>query len=73
MAYYIFSITSDKKLTFLDEIVNYREARTATRSLRTDQPADTSDVIKMTFAKSQKEAEKLLTMEREPRPIGEEF
>jgi len=65
MPYFIFSISPDKQLKCLEQHDKYRPAREQTRNLRATQNADDNDNIRMIFASSESEAERLLLTPRE--------
>lgn len=50
----------------------YREARTAVREMRRALGRDDPVTVRMVFAPSEAQAERLLTERREPRPLGED-
>jgi hypothetical protein len=70
MPYFIYKITEPKKLEYVGENTAYKEARNQVRELRAQ--ANGEYEAKMIFAKSQVEAERLLTEEREAPPIGDD-
>ena len=65
MPYFIYRISPDKQLDCLEQHAKYRAAREQARQLRADQSADDPDTIKLIFAESQGEAERLLLTPRE--------
>ncbi len=72
MPYYVYRITPPKKLDHLETMQKYQEAKKLVRELRTELGPDSVNNVRMIFAKSQGEAEKLLSMPREERVIGED-
>ena len=72
MPYFVYTIFPDKKLELLDEFSKYRDARDDVRARRKELPADADYTVRLVHAKHQSEAERLLTTEREARPMGEE-
>ncbi|MDH3638193.1 MAG: hypothetical protein OES09_06980 [Gammaproteobacteria bacterium] len=68
MPYFLYRVSPDRSLTYLDSFDQYREARSAARSLRKSQAAVDDDMIKMVFAEQATEAETLLTRPRERIP-----
>ena len=72
MPYFVYRITPPRTLTYLDTKDNYREAKQLVRELRGQQPAEQLETIRMIFAKTQGEAEKLLSQPRDERVIGED-
>jgi len=73
MPYYVFRLSADKKnLTLLDAYAKFAEAKDACRTLRKSQGPNDTDLIRMAFAASEKEAKRLLTEPRkESSPIEE--
>ena len=72
MPYYIYRIIPPRKLHLIDNKNNFKEAKKLVRSWR-EQMQDGDDYsVRMIFAKSPQEAEKLLSMPREERVIGED-
>ncbi len=72
MPYFVYTIFPNKKLELLDEFSTYREARDDVRARRKELPADVDYTVRLVHAKHPSEAERLLTAEREPRPMGED-
>ena len=68
MPYYIYRVSPQRFLKYLEEYPEYREAREHARSLRAQQDDEEPDIIKIIFAKDQAEAEALLKAKRERRP-----
>ena len=70
--YFVYRIHSPQRLELVDSFEVYREAKHTVRRLR-DEAIDPQDpTIRMMFANSPAEAERLLIEKREPRPLGEE-
>ena len=72
MPYYIYRIVSPKSLEPIDTKDNYKDAKQIVRTLREENKLDDSYSVRMIFAKSSAEAEKLLTLPREEGVIGED-
>ncbi len=72
MPYYIYKVFPDKKLEVLNSYANYKEARTEARALRAKLTAEDTYLVKIIFARNPDEAERLLTEEREPIPMGDD-
>ena len=72
MAYYIFKIFPTKRLEYVDEFEAYREAKSVTRSMRKVLTSGDDCTIRMIFAPSKEQAERLLKEVREARPLGED-
>lgn len=71
MPYFIYRVSGPKALEFLNQFEDYQQARKAARNLRAELARDGLVHIRMMFAKSQAEAEKLLSTPREERYIDE--
>ena len=72
MPYFVYKIAPRMNLTYMDTKDKYKDARALVRSLRQDQPPEPGVEYRMAFAKSQGEAEKLLSTPRDERVIGED-
>lgn len=72
MPYFIYKIEEPMRLTHLGTEDKYKEARARIRHLRQDDPTAAGDEYRMMFAKSQTEAERLLSTPRDDRVIGED-
>jgi hypothetical protein len=72
MPYFIYNVYPDKKLELIESFGKYRDARDQARELRAKIAEGDTYTVKLIHAKHEKEAERLLTTEREARPIGEE-
>jgi len=72
MPYFVYTIFPNKKLELLDQFSTYREARDDVRTRRKQLADDVDYTVRLVHAKHETEAERLLTTEREPRPMGEE-
>ena len=72
MPYFLYKIFPNKKLELIENFGNYREAKDKARQLRTEMGDDDSYIVKMIHAKHTDEAERLLSQERKPRPLGED-
>lgn len=68
MPYFIYRISPERKLDFVDSFDSYRDAKQAATALRVAQQPDDVDRVKMVFAKDSPEAEQLLRTERERQP-----
>ncbi len=73
MPYYVFRISADKKnLMLLETCAKFAEAKNACRDLRKQQGPQDTDLIRMAFANSEKDAKRLLTDPRkESTPLEE--
>ncbi len=71
MPYFLYKLYSDKKLEPIASYPKFAEAKQHVRDLRQQLSGNETYAVKMIFAKSDAEAEKLLTTEREYRPEGE--
>ena len=72
MPYFIYKIEEPMRLTYLGTEDKYKEARAQIRQLRQEGPITTGSEYRMMFAKSQTEAERLLSTPRDNRVIGED-
>ena len=78
MPYFVYYVTinpatNTKTLEYIDTKDNYREARTLARETRARMDhGNPNRECRMIFAKTQVEAEKLLSTPREERVIGED-
>ncbi len=77
MPYFIYKITQvptpmTRKIELVDSFVDYKEARSVARSMRTQLAAGDSSTIKIIFAGNQLEAEERLTETREA-PVLKEW
>jgi hypothetical protein len=59
-------------MEYLDVKTGYQDAKVLVRKLRSEQSADDDATIRMVFAKTSAEAEKLLSAPRDERVIGED-
>lgn len=73
MPYFVFQISADKKLTPLKVFEKFKEAKELCRELRHAQAADAKESIRMTFAKDEQEARRLLANRRAPASPLEEW
>lgn len=71
MPYYIYRVSGPKKLEYLDVEEKYREAKSRLSDLRAAQAADDEAIVRMVFAKTAGEAEKLLSIPKDDRVIGD--
>ncbi len=74
MPYFVFEITVDptndaRKARFMDVYEKYRDAKQRVKAEREANPPTDTRQVRLVFAKSQVEAEKLLTTPREGQPI----
>lgn len=72
MPYYIYRITPPKKLHLIDKKSDFKDAKKLVRSWREQKQNEDDAIFRMIFAKSPQEAEKLLSMPREERVVGED-
>ena len=72
MPYFVYHIHSPQRLELVDSFEEYRRAKQAVRQLREQTRDPAIPLIRMMFAGTPAEAERLLTEKREPRPLGEE-
>lgn len=72
MAYYVYKIHPSRRLEYVDEFENYRDAKTLARNMRKEIGPESDFTVRMVFAPSQEHAERLLKEVREARPLGED-
>ena len=70
--YFVYCIHSPQQLELVDSFEEYRRAKQSVRELREQALDPENPAIRMMFAASSAEAERLLSEKREPRPLGEE-
>jgi hypothetical protein len=73
MPYFVFRISEDRQLTLLKVFEKFKEAKDLCRQLRQAQAADDKDLVRMTFAKDEQEARRLLSDRRAPSSPLEEW
>ena len=72
MPYFVYRISPERKLTLLDTLDQFKEAKDFARSLRAQQPPGVNDVFRMIFAEPPKKAQLLLTDVRSTRTDGDD-
>ncbi len=72
MPYFVYKITPSLALTHIETQERYQDARANVRTLRAERPEGDDADYRMIFAKSQLEAERLLSRPRDNRVIGED-
>lgn len=72
MPYFIYKITPPRQLEYLDTVEQYQQAREIVRTYRRNEPPGTGVEYRLIFARQQGEAERLLSIPRDPRVIGED-
>ena len=72
MPYYVYRVHDQQKLEYVDTSDQYRKAREMVRNLRAEQQGADPGAVRMIFAKTRGEAEKLLSAPRDDRVIGED-
>ena len=72
MPYFIYRITEPRNLAHLDTKDRFQEAKVLVRALRGEIDPSESHRIRMVFANSTEEAEKLLSIPKDNRVIGED-
>jgi hypothetical protein len=72
MPYFIYQISPDRKLTLLDTLDKFKDARNFARSLRAKQAPEAKDMVRMIFAESPKKAQLLLSDPRSARTDGDD-
>ena len=72
MSYFVYKVFEPKRLEYVDEFEAYRDARSFTRGLRKELTPKSACTVRMIFAPSREQAERLLMETREARPLGED-
>ncbi len=72
MPYFLYRISSQRKLTLIQTFEKYREAKGMARQLRAEQPPDNADTIRMIFAEDTRKAQLLLTDPRNAKTDGDD-
>jgi hypothetical protein len=72
MPYYIYRITPPNRLEQIESHENYRSAKERIRKLWTEIESGSEVVIRMIYAETQGEAERLLLIPRDDRIIGDD-
>ena len=72
MPYFVFRLTGPRSAEREGVFASYREARSEVREMRRALDRDDPATVRMVFAASEAQAERLLTERREPRPLGED-
>lgn len=72
MPYFVYRISSERKLTLLNTFDKFIEAKELARSLRAQQAPDTTEIIRMIFAENPKKAQLLLTDTRTAKTDGDD-
>ena len=72
MPYFVYRISPERKLTLLDTLDKFKQAKDLAHSLRAQQPPGVNDVFRMIFAESPKKAQMLLTDTRTARTDGDD-
>ena len=72
MPYFVYKIFPGKKLEFVEQHFKYRDAKTFVKAARPDISVADNYQLRIMFANSQAEAEKLLTTKREAQPLRED-
>ncbi len=72
MPYFVYRINSPKHLEYVDTKDEYRAAKELVHNLRSEQKDADPGTVRMIFAKTRGEAEKLFSAPRDDRVIGED-
>ena len=72
MPYYVYRVSESNRLQCLDQLAKYREARDRVREIRAGQTKDDNALIRLIFASSEVEAERLLLTPREAPVEGDD-
>lgn len=73
MPYFVFRISAERQLALINTYEKFPEAMKVCRELRKNQAPGATDAIRMTFAKSEPEAKRLLSERRQPSSPLEEW
>jgi hypothetical protein len=72
MPYFVYRIHPNNKLENMDVLEKYRDAKVMVRELWAKEEKESGVVVRMIFAETQGEAEKLLSAPRDNRIIGDD-
>lgn len=72
MPYYIYRIAEPMRLEYLDQKASFRDAKERVVSLRKELSVNNTTIVRMIFANSTGEAERLLSIPKDGRVIGED-
>ncbi len=72
MPYFVYKISPPRQLEHLDTLERYQDARTLVRGRRQAEDRQNGIEYRLIFASQQGEAERLLSLPREERVIGED-
>jgi len=72
MPYFVYRIRPGKRFELTGHFAAFRDARDRARAMRQAMTADDDYSVKVMFAKSSEDAERMMSEEREPRPLGED-
>lgn len=72
MPYFVYKISPPRRLEYLGTLDGYQAAREQVRARRQAEPRETGIEYRLIFARHQGEAEKLLSITRDERVIGED-
>ena len=72
MPYFVYQLSPPQPPTYLATYPGYQEARERVRALRQADPAAGAAAYRLIFAAQQAEAERLLSLPRDERVIGED-
>lgn len=72
MPYFVYKISPPLRLEYIDTLQRYQDARALVRSRRQGEDPGSGIQYRLVFARQQAEAEKLLSIPRDERVIGED-
>ncbi len=72
MPYFVYRISPERKLTLIETLPKFKEAKGLARSLRAQQAADDRNIIRLIFAEDPQKARLLLTDQRTPKTEGDD-
>jgi hypothetical protein len=72
MPYFLYKVFPGKRFELVEPYQTYREARDEARKRRAEMTGTEPYSMKVMFANDSEQAERLMSKEREPRPLGED-
>jgi hypothetical protein len=72
MPYFVYRVHPNNRLEHIDALEKYRDAKMMVRELWTAEEKESGVMVRMIFAETQGEAEKLLSAPRDNRIIGDD-
>ncbi len=72
MPYYVFKLFTKRRMEEIGEFTGFAAAKKAARNRRAEAESNAEYQIKVMFAANSDEAKRLLSENRDPRPLGED-